>query len=115
MNHDEIVSGLLLELRRGVLILLVLSRLRTPAYGYQLVKQLQDNGIPMEAGTLYPLMRRLEAQGLLKSEWETGEPKPRKYYAITGDGRVVLDRITAHWRGLSQNINRLLEDDDHDG
>ena len=78
MNVDEMVSGLILELRRGTLILLVLSQLRQPTYGYSLVKKLNDNAIPMDANTLYPLMRRLEGQGLLKSQWDTGESKPRK-------------------------------------
>ena len=110
MNHDEIVSGLVLELRRGTLILLVLSQLREPMYGYSLVKKLKDSGIPMEANTLYPLMRRLETQGLLKSEWETDGPKPRKYYVITADGRIVLEKAAAHWRSFSENVNRLVED-----
>lgn len=110
MNHDEIVSGLVLELRRGTLILLVLSQLKEPMYGYNLVKKLQENDIPIEANTLYPLMRRLETQGLLKSEWETSEAKPRKYYSITEDGKIVLEKVIAHWKTFSANIDRLLED-----
>lgn len=109
MNHDEIVSGLILELRRGTLILLVLNQLQKPMYGYHLVKELQDHGIPIEANTLYPLMRRLESQGLLKSEWETGEAKPRKYYSITEDGRIVLQKTRESWNRFSQNISQLLE------
>lgn len=109
MNHDEIVSGLILELRRGTLILLVLNQLQKPMYGYYLVKELQDHGIPIEANTLYPLMRRLESQGLLKSEWETGEAKPRKYYSITEDGRIVLQKTRESWNKFSQNISQLLE------
>lgn len=111
MNCDEIVSGLILELRRGTLILLVLNQLQKPMYGYNLVKELQEHGIPMEANTLYPLMRRLESQGLLKSEWETGEAKPRKYYSITEDGRAVLQKAKANWFAFSVNVNQLLEDD----
>lgn len=110
MNHDEIVSGLILELRRGTLILLVLNQLQKPMYGYHLVKELQDHGIPIEANTLYPLMRRLESQGLLKSEWETGEAKPRKYYSITEDGRTVLQKTRESWNRFSQNISQLLEE-----
>lgn len=110
MDYDEIVSGLILELRRGTLILLVLNQLKEPMYGYNLVKQLQDNGIPIEANTLYPLMRRLEGQGLLKSEWETSEPKPRKYYSITDDGNIVLQRTRENWKKFSENVNRLLDD-----
>jgi DNA-binding PadR family transcriptional regulator len=109
MNHDDIVSGLALELRRGTLIILVLSQLKEPMYGYNLVKKLQDNGIPIEANTLYPLMRRLESQGLLQSEWETSEAKPRKYYKITDDGLIVLEKITEHWKDFSKNIDNLLE------
>ena len=110
MNHDEIVSGLVLELRRGTLIILVLCQLREPMYGYNLVKRLQENGIPIEANTLYPLMRRLESQGLLKSEWETSEAKPRKYYSITDDGKIVLEKAVQHWKNFSNNIDKLLGD-----
>ncbi len=109
MNVDEVVSGLILELRRGTLILLVLNQLQEPKYGYNLVKELQDHGIPMEANTLYPLMRRLESQGLLKSEWDTAEGKPRKYYTITEDGKEVLLRVKASWKTFSQNVNQLLD------
>ena len=111
MNCDEIVSGLILELRRGTLILLVLNQLKEPKYGYHLVKELQDHGIPMEANTLYPLMRRLESQGLLKSEWDTGEAKPRKYYVITEDGREVLKRARENWFTFSENVNQLLKEE----
>ena len=110
MNSDEIVSGLILELRRGTLIMLVLSQLKQPSYGYSLVKALEDNGIPIEANTLYPLMRRLEGQGLLKSEWETTGNKPRKYYVITQQGQEVLEKITAHWQSFSHTVTTLLEE-----
>lgn len=109
MNYDEVVSGLILELRRGTLILLVLSQLKKPMYGYNLIKVLEDSCIPIEANTLYPLMRRLESQGLLKSEWETSESKPRKYYVLTEDGLIVLERIKIHWHEFSENVNFLLE------
>ena len=109
MEHDEIVSGLILELRRGTLILLVLSQLEKPMYGYNLIKVLEERGIPIEANTLYPLMRRLESQGLLKSEWETDGAKPRKYYVLTEDGTIVLERVKNHWYEFSQNVNLLLE------
>ena len=109
MNIEETVSGLVLELRRGTLILLVLSQLRQPMYGYSLVKKLNDSQIPMDANTLYPLMRRLEAQGLLKSQWDTGESKPRKYYVITEDGLAVLEKTRAYYKTFSQNVNELLE------
>lgn len=115
MNYDEIVSGLELELRRGTLILLVLSQLKKPMYGYNLIKVLEESGIPIEANTLYPLMRRLEAQELLKSEWETGGAKPRKYYVLTEGGAVVLDRVGKHWLEFSEKVNLLLEVKEDDG
>lgn len=108
MNEDEIVSGLILELRRGTLILLVLSQLKEAMYGYNLVSTLQENGIPMEANTLYPLMRRLESQGLLKSQWETSESKPRKYYQITEEGSSVLERTKKQWKEFSGKVNNLI-------
>ncbi len=109
MNHSEIVSGLILEFRRGTLIMLVLSQLKEPMYGYNLVKVLEDGGVTIEGNTLYPLLRRLEAQGLLKSEWETSAAKPRKYYIITKDGQIVLEKIKEHWFQFSKNIDELLE------
>ncbi len=109
MNIDETVSGLILELRRGTLILLVLSQLRQPMYGYSLVKKLNDSDIPMDANTLYPLMRRLESQGLLTSQWDTGESKPRKYYQITTDGLAVLERTKEHWQSFSARVDAMLE------
>lgn len=108
MNIDDTVSGLKQELRRGTLILLVLSQLREDMYGYSLVKQLNDHDIPMDANTLYPLLRRLEGQGLLESRWDTAESKPRKYYKITENGVAVLEKTTAYWRNFSANVEELL-------
>lgn len=110
MNHDEVVAGLIQEFRRGTLIMLVLSQLKEPMYGYNLVKVLEEADISIEGNTLYPLMRRLEGQGLLKSEWETDGAKPRKYYMITEDGTIVLEKITEHWRKFSESIEKLLNE-----
>ena len=115
LNVDETISGLVQELRRGTLILLVLSQLETPMYGYNLIKILEESGIPIEANTLYPLMRRLESQGLLKSEWETSETKPRKYYVMTEDGKLVFEKVKKHWYELSNNVNSLLEGNKNEG
>lgn len=109
MNIEDTVSGLVLELRRGTLILLVLSQLREPMYGYSLVRKLNDHDVPMDANTLYPLMRRLESQGLLASQWDTSEAKPRKYYQITEDGLAVLEKTKAYWKTFSANVDSLLE------
>ena len=109
MDIKESITGLKQELRRGTLILLVLSQLRQPTYGYNLVKTLTENGIPMDANTLYPLLRRLEGQGLLKSQWDTTESKPRKYYQSTPDGLAVLEGTRAYWNTFSGKVNELLE------
>ena len=78
MNNDDLISTLVQELRRGTLIMVVLSQLKNEEYGYSLISNLKENGIAIESNTLYPLLRRLENQGLLKSEWKTNEEKPRK-------------------------------------
>lgn len=108
MGHDDVVSSMVLELRRGTLVMLVLGQLREPAYGYALVKSLADHGIPIEANTLYPLMRRLESQGLLQSEWDNGGSKPRKYYRTTDEGLRVLHDVEAQWHALCSGVNALL-------
>lgn len=109
LNIEEIVAGLSQELRRGTLIMLVLSQLKKPMYGYNLIKIFEEGGVPVEANTIYPLLRRLEAQGLLHSAWETGGAKPRKYYVLTEGGTAVLGEIKEHWIGFSEKVNLLLE------
>jgi len=105
---DGIVSGFLLELRRGTVILCVLAKLRRPAYGYQLITDLADTGMPVEANTLYPLLRRLEAQGLLESTWNTEGAKPRKYYAATPFGLEALGALRGHWQAAARSMNDIL-------
>jgi len=107
---DGIVSGFLLELRRGTVILCVLAKLRRPAYGYQLVTDLAETGMPVEANTLYPLLRRLEAQGLLESSWNTEGAKPRKYYAATPFGLEVLEELKGQWQATVQNMNGIFDE-----
>ena len=111
MDVQETAASLRQEFRRGTLIMLVLSRLTQPTYGYNLLKKLNDHGIPMEANTLYPLMRRLESQGLLESQWDTTESKPRKYYQITADGMGVLEAVKKYWTEFTANVNSLLEEE----
>jgi DNA-binding PadR family transcriptional regulator len=94
---DDNISKLRLELRRGVVVLAVLSQMASPQYGYSLVQSLAEQGLDVEEGTLYPLLRRLEKQGLLQSEWEVGEARPRKYYQLSKQGRKVLDTLTGDW------------------
>lgn len=78
-------------------------------YGYSLVGALSKKGVPVEANTLYPLLRRLEGQGLLTSEWETGGSKPRKYYRVTPEGREVCARLKAAWQATVESVQRAME------
>ncbi len=106
---NEILSSLTLELRRGTIVLSVLSQLDEPQYGYTLVKSMEEKGVSIDTNTLYPLLRRLEKQELLVSEWETDGNKPRKYYKRTELGNVVYEKLAAQWREMTESMNRLLE------
>ncbi|WP_088329875.1 PadR family transcriptional regulator [Lacimicrobium sp. SS2-24] len=97
-----------LELRRGALVLAVLSSLNTPHYGYSLRKQLQQAGIDVEEGTLYPLIRRLADQQLLDSQWRHTEGRERRYYQLSNDGKALLEQLSTEWQGLTQSVNALL-------
>ena len=108
MDRDELVSGFILELRRGTVVLCVLAELKEPTYGYNLITRLSETGIAIEANTLYPLLRRLETQGLLESQWNTEGAKPRKYYQTTAVGKEVLADLTTHWRGIVNSLESLL-------
>lgn len=98
-----------LELRRGVVVLAALSQLHTFRYGYELRQALADRGMPIEEGTLYPLLRRLEAQGVLTSEWRTDGGSPRRYYVLSDAGRQLYRTLTETWRGLSKTMDDLLD------
>ena len=98
-----------LELRRGALVLAVLSQLKEEQYGYSLKKLLSAGGIEIEEGTLYPLLRRLEGTELLESEWRLGDGRPRRYYRISARGRAVLEELTEDWKTLSRALGRLLK------
>ncbi|MBO3738456.1 PadR family transcriptional regulator [Actinoplanes flavus] len=97
------------ELRRGVLVLAVLTRLRTRQYGYSLRQALADAGMPVEEGTLYPLLRRLEAQGLLESSWDTDGASPRRYYWLSPEGKRVLETMSETWRRQVRVMDSLLD------
>lgn len=106
--EKDLLESFLSELRRGTLILCVLSQLEESRYGYALVQVLEEKGIPMDANTLYPLLRRLEKQGLLCSEWNTEEAKPRKYYKRTVFGDRIFRELVEQWNHLSDGMNDLL-------
>ena len=99
-----------MELRKGVLVLAVLSRLRTPEYGYSLRQALAQSDMPIEEGTLYPLLRRLEGQGLLTSEWRVQEPPPRRYYRLSPEGVEAYRTLSQSWRSLVATMDKLLDE-----
>ena len=109
MERDEILSSFIMELRRGTIVLCVLKTLKEPMYGYSLVSVLGQKGIPAEANTLYPLLRRLESQGLLKSEWEMSGSKPRKYYVTTDDGKEMCELLKKQWDKTVESMNEVME------
>jgi PadR family transcriptional regulator, regulatory protein PadR len=109
-THSELAAKLEQELRRGVLILAVLSQLKGPQYGYSLRQLLAARGMPIEEGTLYPLLRRMEEQGLLKSEWKIEDGPPRRYYARNGEGERVFRALAATWRALVGTVEGLMQE-----
>ena len=109
MNVEEIVEKLRLELRRGALPLAVLAQLREEHYGYSLRKQLNAKGLEIDEGTLYPLIRRLEKQGVLVSEWRVDDKRKKRYYRISDLGDEVLSILTKEWRSLNASIDSILE------
>jgi PadR family transcriptional regulator PadR len=111
MADTDAFGKLELELRRGVVVLATLSQLRTQRYGYELRQALADRGMPIEEGTLYPLLRRLETQGLLKSEWKIEDGPPRRYYALNADGKKLLKKLTDSWQGMNAAMDQLLLED----
>jgi DNA-binding PadR family transcriptional regulator len=98
------------ELRKGVLVLAVLSQLCRPEYGYSLRQALGARGMPIEEGTLYPLLRRLDGQGLLKSEWRIEDGPPRRYYRTSPEGDRLYGALSASWRDLVATMDTLLNE-----
>ena len=97
------------ELRRGILVLATLSQLDEAKYGYDLISHLREQGLEVEQGTLYPLLRRLEGQGLLESEWNIDGSRPRRYYKISPAGEQVLVRLATDWREMTVVLEDLLK------
>ncbi len=102
-------ENLISELRRGTLVLCVLSQLQEQQYGYSLKEQLAEHNIEIDQGTLYPLLRRLESQGLLDSEWVVTGSRPRRYYQLNAAGQKVLDTLVQEWQSMVKAINHILE------
>lgn len=106
---DEIFNNQLLELRRGTIVLAILSALRKPQYGYGLLQLLGEAGVIVDAGTLYPLLRRLEKQGVLTASWNTSDARPRKYYELSDEGRELYGRLKNEWQTLQSSLNKIIE------
>lgn len=111
MIDTALLTNLVVELRRGTQLIAVLSQLQENQYGYSLLQRLEQKGINIEAGTLYPLMRRLESQGVLTSEWDTSESRPRKYYILSTIGKEILMELEKEWYKLSKEMDELFKED----
>jgi PadR family transcriptional regulator, regulatory protein PadR len=107
---DGTFENLRLELRRGAVVIAVLARLRTEAYGYELRKSLLERGMDIEENTLYPLLRRLETQGLLDSEWREEDKRNKRFYRLAAQGQVILDRLLEERSEIDASLRRIIEE-----
>ena len=99
------------ELKRGTLTLSILTQLHTPQYGYSLLQILTEKGVEIEAGTLYPMLRRLEKQGVLVCDWDTSEKRPRKYYVLSENGKTLYAHLLECWKKMNEQISMLIGGD----
>jgi PadR family transcriptional regulator PadR len=106
----DLFENLKLELRRGCLIVAVLAQLRIERYGYTLRKALADDGLAIDEGTLYPLLRRLETQGLLVSEWREEDKRNKRFYRLSADGEVILKQLLDEWQRINKSLDRILQE-----
>jgi len=106
----EILENLKLELRRGCLIVAVLSQLRTEQYGYTLRKALADDGLAIDEGTLYPLLRRLETQGLLVSQWREEDKRNKRFYRLSPQGQQTLTQLLEEWHNINTSLSKILQE-----
>jgi PadR family transcriptional regulator PadR len=106
----EILENLKMELRRGCLIVAVLAQLRTEQYGYTLRKALADDGLAIDEGTLYPLLRRLETQGLLVSQWREEEKRNKRFYRLSPAGQQILSQLLEEWENINSSLSKILEE-----
>lgn len=104
----DLFENLRLELRRGCLIVAVLAQLRDERYGYALRKALADQGMAIDENTLYPLLRRLEAQGLLASQWREEDKRNKRFYRLSPDGERILGQLLTEWRDIDDSLTRIV-------
>ena len=107
-DHNALFEHLRLELRRGSLVLAVLAALRKERYGYTLRKALADQGMQIDEGTLYPLLRRLESQGLLASEWREEDKRNKRFYRLSAAGKEVLKSLLAEWKSITRSLDEII-------
>ena len=108
-TETNYVSNITSDLKRGLVSVAVLSKLRTEKYGYVLQKELAEAGLDVEQGTLYPLLRRMEAQGFLQSDWRIEEDtKPRRYYITSPEGEAALTELKAEWQALVKTMDGII-------
>ena len=107
-TSPEVLENLKLELRRGCLIVAVLAQLRSEQYGYTLRKALADDGLVIDEGTLYPLLRRLETQGLLVSQWREEDKRNKRFYRLSPEGELILKQLLDEWESINQSIGRKI-------
>jgi PadR family transcriptional regulator PadR len=105
----QIFDSLRLELRRGCLIVAVLAQLRVEHYGYTLRKALADQGLAIEESTLYPLLRRLETQKLLTSQWREEDKRNKRFYKLSAEGEAILSQLLAEWNSINDSVNTILQ------
>jgi PadR family transcriptional regulator, regulatory protein PadR len=108
--NSSLFENLRLELRRGCLVLAVLGQLQNEHYGYTLRKALAEQGIEIDEGTLYPLLRRLEAQGLLASEWREEAKRNKRFYRLTEEGFAIFEQLLQEWRVLNLALDQIAKD-----
>ena len=104
----DLFESMRLELRRGSLVLAVLGCLTEERYGYTLRQALAADGLEMEESTLYPLLRRLESQGLLQSEWREEEKRKKRFYTLSPMGADMLAALTTEWRAIGASLDKIL-------
>jgi len=107
----DVFENLRLELRRGCLIVAVLGQLKTERYGYTLRKAMEDAGLPIDEGTLYPLLRRLESQGLLVSEWREEDKRNKRFYRLSSEGKRTLKQLIDEWRKINASLQQILSEE----
>jgi PadR family transcriptional regulator, regulatory protein PadR len=110
IDNPEIFENLRLELRRGCLSLAVLTQLRTERYGYTLRKALADDGLEIDESTLYPLLRRLETQGLLVSQWREEDKRNKRFYRLSPQGVEILGQLLSEWQKINSSLSKILQE-----